>query len=46
MVKVSAVLVAVGIVGVLFGIVPLPGTGLLYGILVTLAGIAAWKTGY
>ncbi|MCL7416517.1 MAG: hypothetical protein M8354_01585 [Halalkalicoccus sp.] len=46
MVNASSVLVPVGIVGVLFGIVPLPGTGLLYGLLVTLAGVAAWKTGH
>ncbi|ADJ16250.1 hypothetical protein [Halalkalicoccus jeotgali] len=46
MVKASAVLVPVGIVGVLFGIVPLPGTGLLFGLLVTVAGALAWKAGY
>ncbi|KYH27757.1 hypothetical protein HAPAU_04250 [Halalkalicoccus paucihalophilus] len=46
MVNASSVLVPVGIVGVLFGIVPLPGTGLLYGLLVTLAGVVAWKTGH
>lgn len=46
MVNVSTVLVVVGIVGLLFGIVPLPGTGFLFGLLVVLAGLAAWKAGY
>lgn len=46
MTDVSTVLVPVGVLGLLFGAVPLPGTGLLYGILVTLAGLAAWKAGY
>lgn len=46
MVNASSVLIAVGAVGLLFGIIPLPGTGLLFAVLVIIAGIAAWKAGY
>ncbi|MEM4781179.1 MAG: hypothetical protein QXG03_06430 [Halalkalicoccus sp.] len=46
MVNVSTVLVPVGVVGLLFGLVPLPGTGALFAVLVILAGIGAWLAGY
>ena len=46
MTDISTVLVPVGLLGLLFGAVPLPGTGLLYGLLVTFAGLVAWKVGY
>lgn len=46
MVHTSTVLVSVGAVGLLFGAIPIPGTGLLFGVLVILAGIAARKLGY
>lgn len=46
MVNASTVLVPVGIVGLLFGAIPLPGTGLLFGLLVILAGVGAWMAGH
>ncbi len=46
MVNTSTVLISVGVVGLLFGAIPIPGTGLLFGVLVILVGIAARKLGY
>ncbi|MCH7661499.1 MAG: hypothetical protein IH933_13275 [Euryarchaeota archaeon] len=46
MVNASTLLVSVGVVGLLFGIIPLPGTGLLFAVLVILAGVSAWLMGY
>lgn len=46
MVNASSVLIPVGLVGLLFGAIPLPGTGLLFAVLVILAGVGARLAGY
>lgn len=46
MVDVSTVLLPVGIVGLAFGLLPLPGTGALFAVLVLLAGVALRLLGY
>lgn len=46
MVNVSTVLLPVGVVGLAFGLIPLPGTGAVFAILVLLVGIALRLLGY